>query len=61
MTDRQQLANQHVADRQSLASAKQEDFDGHTAFARLTPAQRLDALGRMIAVVSELKGLARRD
>ena len=46
--------------RQILADTQPSDFDGHTAFARLTPAQRLDALGRMIAVVAEFKGVARR-
>jgi hypothetical protein len=34
------------------------DFDGHTAFRSLSPDQRLDALGQMIALVAELKGKA---
>ncbi|TVR45629.1 MAG: hypothetical protein EA402_04060 [Planctomycetota bacterium] len=47
--------------RKALAATQQGDFDGHTAFAHLTPAQRLDALGRMITVVAEFKGLAKGD
>ena len=41
-----------------LAQLKPEDFDGHTVFADLTPAQRLEALGHMTAVVATFKGLA---
>jgi hypothetical protein len=43
-----------------LASLSAEDFNGHTAFADLTPAERLDALGQMIAVVASFKGIASR-
>jgi hypothetical protein len=41
-----------------LASLRPEDFDGHTVFADLTPAQRLEALGHMITVVASFKGIA---
>lgn len=41
-----------------LASLKPEDFDGHTVFADLSPAQRLEALGHMTVVVATFKGIA---
>lgn len=46
--------------RRALERTDERDFDGHTAFADMTPAQRLDALGHMIAAVADLKGLVRQ-
>jgi hypothetical protein len=43
-----------------LERIDEREFDGHTAFADMTPAERLDVLGHMITVVADLKGLARR-
>jgi hypothetical protein len=41
-----------------LGRCAPSDFDGHTEFRSLSPEQRLDALGQLIAIVSELKGKA---
>lgn len=43
-----------------LARCSPSDFDGHSAFPSLTPEQRLDALGEMIAFIVEFKGKARQ-
>lgn len=42
-----------------LDQCRPEDFDGHTDFRSLTPAQKLDALAGMAAFVHKYKGLAR--
>ncbi|MEO5717673.1 MAG: hypothetical protein ABIR29_03775 [Chthoniobacterales bacterium] len=42
-----------------LASCQPQDFDGHTEFARLTPAGRLEWLYQAASFVYEFKGKAR--
>ena len=41
-----------------LAHTADTDFDGHSAFADLTPAERLDWLDEIARFVVEFKGLA---
>ena len=43
----------------ALARCKPEDFDGHTEFYRLTPAQRLEWLYQAATFVHEFKGKAK--
>jgi hypothetical protein len=43
-----------------LKRSRPSDFDGHTDFQRLTPAQRLDWLAQAATFVYELKGTAHR-
>ena len=43
-----------------LDKCRPEDFDGHTDFQSLTPAQKLDALAGMAAFVHKYKGIARK-
>jgi len=45
----------------ALAQCKQEDFDGHTEFDRLTPEQRLEWLSQAATFVYECRGIARSD
>jgi len=45
--------------RASVDQCTEQDFDGHTNFARLTPGQRLDWLDELIGFVEEFKGVAR--
>lgn len=53
------------ADRQTaasdLAACRVEDFDGHTAFAELSPEQRLDWADRAARLFIELHGRATAD
>jgi hypothetical protein len=42
----------------ALAECKQEDFDGHTEFYRLTPEQQLEWLCQAATFVHEFKGTA---
>jgi hypothetical protein len=42
----------------ALAQCTPHDFDGHTEFYRLTPAQRLDWLSEAARFVYEFKGKA---
>ena len=43
-----------------LAHTVDTDFDGHSAFADLTPAERLDWLDEVACFVVEFKGFAGR-
>jgi len=44
-----------------LAACRVEDFDGHTAFATLSPEQRLDWADRAARLFIELHGRATAD
>jgi hypothetical protein len=44
--------------RAALDRCSSADFDGHSEFARLTPAQRLDWLAAAQTVLRDFKGLA---
>jgi hypothetical protein len=50
-----------AAFKEALARTRPEDFDGHTEFASLTPAERLDWLCEAIAFVTEFKGALKRE
>ena len=41
-----------------LKACRPEDFDGHTAFSRLSPEERLDWLAHAAKLIREFKGLA---
>jgi hypothetical protein len=43
----------------ALSQCTPQDFDGHTEFHRLTPAERLDWLFQAATFVREFKGKAR--
>ncbi len=51
------MENDHLADidlaavREAIARSRPEDYDGHTEFARLSPAQRLDWLDAAVTLI----------